>query len=56
VWWIHELRQGIHLSMWSVVGSRRNDMKGIEAPQGIDCNATLALQSRSPPAEDLGLF
>ena len=45
-WWTQELREAIQLSMWSVVGRRRHDMQGIEAPQGIDRKATLALYNR----------
>ena len=55
-WWMQELRDGIQLSMWSVVGRRRNDMRGIEAPQGIDRKAALALQNRPLPAEGVGLL
>jgi len=52
-WWLHELRDGLQLARWSAAAACRQDMKGLDAMQGVDRPATLALLSRKalPPDE-----
>ena len=56
-WWRRELRDGICLSLWSAAAVRRNDMQGLDATEGIDRKATLALYSgKKLQHSDLGLL
>jgi ribonuclease HI len=56
-WWLHELRDGLRLSKWAIAASKRDDMQGLQAVQGVDRQATLALlNSRKTPAETSGIL
>jgi len=55
-WWRHELRDGICLSLWSVAAARRKDMQGLDATEGLDRTATLALCQSKLPRDELGLL
>jgi len=55
-WWKHELRDGIRLSLWAAAAARRDDMRGLEARQGIDRGATLALFGTKLPPDEVGLL
>jgi ribonuclease HI len=55
-WWKHELRDGIRVSIWTATAARRNDMQGLEARQGIDRGATLALLGTKLSASEVGLL
>ena len=46
-WWKHEIREGIRVSLWSQTAARRQDMRGMQARQGIDRIATLALLEKN---------
>ena len=46
-WWEHELREGLRRLRWSEAASKRNDMKGLDSPHGLDCRASLALMHKS---------
>ena len=54
-WWDHELRDGLRLARWAETAKKRNDMQGLDAVQGVDRLASLALLSRSTGAR-LGLL
>ena len=54
-WWDHELRDGLRLARWAETARKRNDMKGLDAGQGVDRPATLALLNRSTGVK-LGLL
>ena len=45
--WEHELRDGFRKVEWSKAAARRNDCKGMNAPDGVDRVATTALYSSS---------
>ena len=42
-WWDHELRDGLRLARWAEAARSRSDMQGLEAVQGLDRSASLAL-------------
>ena len=42
-WWHHELQNGLRLARWAAAAGSRLDMNGLDAPQGIDRNAIMAL-------------
>ena len=51
-WWQHELRHGLQLARWRAAPESRQDMRGLDAPQGLDCQATLSyLNSKIDPRE-----
>ena len=43
--WYRRLREGLCCHLWSEAASRRADMDGLQAEQGIDQRATIALFS-----------
>ena len=42
-WWHHELREGLRLARFAAAARKRSDMQGVDAVQGVDRQATLAL-------------
>ena len=42
-WWLQELRDGLLLVRWAAAAGARQDMGGLDAPQGLDRCATAAL-------------
>ena len=48
-WWDHELRDGLRLCQWRICARKRHDMEGLDAVQGIDRCATMALHNKSSP-------
>ena len=54
-WWDHELREGLRCVRWAEAARTRKDMKGLEAPQGLDKKASVALL-RSCSGTHLGLL
>jgi hypothetical protein len=56
-WWHHQLRAGLRRHLWSEAASRRGDMNGLQAEQGLDRKATMALlDHRKLPAADVGML
>ena len=55
-WWKHELRDGLRLAAWASAAARRDDMKGIEACQGVDRRATMALLGTKLSHVEVGLL
>jgi ribonuclease HI len=56
-WWNHQLREGLRRHLWSEAASRRGDMDGLQAEQGLDRKATMAvLDHKKLPAEDVGML
>ena len=54
-WWDHELRAGLRLVRWAEAARKRNDMKGLDAIQGVDRVASLAVLQRAT-GHKLGLL
>ena len=50
-WWEHELRDGLRVSQWAACARKRQDMEGLEATQGLDRHATMALHNKSNPVD-----
>ena len=50
-WWDHELRDGLRLSQWATCAGKRRDMEGLDAIQGVDRSATMALHNCSSPVD-----
>ena len=55
-WWHHRLREGLRCHLWSEAASRRSDMDGLQAKQGIDRKATMALLNKRRPADEVGML
>jgi len=55
-WWHHRLREGLRCHLWCEAASRRNDMDGLQAVQGIDRKATMKLLSKKLPADEVGML
>jgi len=56
-WWQRELRDGLMLAKWGIAAEKRNDMHGIDAVQGVDTQATLALsKSGKLPPDEVGIL
>jgi ribonuclease HI len=54
-WWLHEVRDGLRLARWAAAASRQ-DMKGLDALQGIDRHATMSLLNSGANAEEVGML
>ena len=55
-WWKHQLREGLRCALWAEAGSRRNDMQGLEARQGLDRKATMGVLGKRLPPDEVGLL
>ena len=43
VWWEHQIRDGLRLTLWKRAGQRRQDMQGLENDWGVDRLATMSV-------------
>ena len=55
-WWKNTLREGLCCTLWAEAATRRNDMQGLEAKQGLDRRATMALSGQTLAPDEVGLL
>ena len=57
IWWEHQVRDGLRLTMWKRAGQRRQDMQGLADDCGVDRIATMAVcNSVKTEAYDAGIL